>query len=161
MTSPGTKTTRPQARPLAGDEGAKKSAALILEVLAGLRTPSEASAALGVSGMRYYVLERRALEGMVQALQPRPKGKRRRPEDALAELGREKVRLGREVGRLQALVRAAQRMLGLPAPPSREKQKGETRRRRRPQVRAKKTLALLRAPEAGPAATAGAPEAGR
>src|SRR5438094_1766000 len=77
-----TKTTRPQPRPLTGDESAKRSAVMVLEVLAGLRTPSEASTALGVTTMRYYVLERRALEGMVQALQPRPKGKRRRPEDA-------------------------------------------------------------------------------
>src|SRR5213594_2735583 len=125
-----TKTTRPQPRPLTGDEGAKRSAAMILEVLAGLRTPSEASTALGVTTMRYYVLERRALEGMVQALAPRPKGKRRRPEDALQEAGREKVRLEREMGRLQALVRAAQRTIGLPPPPSREKTKGDKRRRR-------------------------------
>ncbi len=57
--------SRPQARALRGDERAKRSAALVLEVLAGVRTPSEASTALGVSTMRYYVLERRALEGMV------------------------------------------------------------------------------------------------
>src|SRR6266705_2004561 len=146
-----TKRTRPQPRPLMGDGGAKRSAALSLEVLAGLRTPSEASTALGVTTMRYYVLERRALEGMVQSLAPRPKGKRRRPEDALAEAGREKVRLEREKGRLQALVRAAQRTMGLPPPPSREKTKGDTRRRRRPQVRAVKAMALLRAPVPVPA----------
>ena len=154
-----TKTTRPQPRPLTGDEGAKRSAALILEVLAGLRTPTEASEALGVTAMRYYVLERRALEGMVQALVPRPKGKRRRPEDALQEAGREKVRLEREMGRLQALVRAAQRTIGLPPAPSREKAKGDKRRRRRPQVRAVKAMALLRTPEAVP--TPEAPEANR
>ena len=59
------KGTRPQPRPLTGDEGAKRSAAVILEVLAGLRTPTEASQALGITPMRYYVLERRAMEGMV------------------------------------------------------------------------------------------------
>jgi hypothetical protein len=157
--STATKPTRPQPRPLIGEEGAKRSATLILEVLAGLRTPSEASTVLGVTAMRYYVLERRALEGMVQALAPRPKGKRRRPEDALAEAGREKVRLERERGRLQALVRAAQRTMGLPPPPSREKAKGEQRRRRRPQVRAVKAMALLRAPAPTPAPEA--PEAER
>jgi hypothetical protein len=146
---------------LTGDEGAKRSAALILEVLAGLRTPTEASEALGVSAMRYYVLERRALEGMVQALVPRPKGKRRRPEDVLQEAGREKVRMEREMGRLQALVRAAQRTMGLPPAPSREKSKGDKRRRRRPQVRAVKAMALLRAPVPGVPPAAEAPEANR
>jgi hypothetical protein len=153
------KVARPGPRPFQGDEGAKKSAALILEVLAGLRTPTEASRVLGVTAMRYYVLERRALEGMVQALAPRPKGKRRRPEDALTEAERAKVRLEREVGRLQALVRAAQRTIGLPPAPSRERKPGDKRRRRRPQVRAVKTIALLRAPAAGHAPAA--PEAGR
>jgi hypothetical protein len=155
-----TRATRPQPRPLRGDEGAKRSAALVLEVLAGMRTPSEASTVLGVTVMRYYVLERRALEGMVQALQPRAKGKKRRPEDALAEAGREKVRLEREKGRLQALVRAAQRTMGLPPVPSREK-KGDTRRRRRPQVRAVKAMALLRAPVPEVSAAPEAPEVGR
>jgi hypothetical protein len=128
---------------------------VILEVLAGLRTPTDGSQALGITSMRYYVLERRALEGMVQALAPRPKGKRRRPEDALAEVKREKVRLEREVGRLQALVRAAQRTMKLPPPPSRERKKGESRRPRRPQVRAEKTIALLRAPAPDAAPTPG------
>jgi hypothetical protein len=150
-----TKGTRAVARPLDGDETAKRNAAMVLEVLAGLRSPTEASTALGVTAMRYYVLERRALEGMVQALGPRPKGKRRRPEAALAEMVRERTRLEREVGRLQALVRAAERTMRLPPVPSREKKAGEKRRARRPQVRAEKTVALLRAP------TAVAPEAGQ
>ncbi|HZN93336.1 MAG TPA: hypothetical protein VFB81_11565 [Myxococcales bacterium] len=150
--SAATRTTRPAPQPIPGDDAAKRSAAVILEVLAGLRTPADGSQALGITSMRYYVLERRALEGMVQALAPRPKGKRRRPEDALAEVNREKVRLEREVGRLQALVRAAQRTMKLPPPPSRERKKGEARRPRRPQVRAEKTIALLRAqaPDAAP-----------
>jgi hypothetical protein len=83
---------------------------------------------------------------MVAALQPRPKGKRRGSEGTINELRREKIRLEREVGRLQALVRAAQRTMKLPPPASREKKKGEGRRTRRPQVRAEKTIALLRAP---------------
>jgi hypothetical protein len=155
-----TKGTRGGARPLEGDEAAKRNAAVVLEVLAGLRSPTEGSAALGVTAMRYYVLERRALEGMVQALGPRPKGKRKRPEAALAELEREKTRLVREVGRLQALVRAAERTMRLPPPPTREKKAGEKRRVRRPQVRAEKTVALLRAPSSGPT-PASAPEVGR
>jgi hypothetical protein len=155
------KATRTQPRALLGDEAAKRSAAVILEVLAGLRTPTEASQALGITAMRYYVLERRGLEGMVGALQPRPKGKQRRPENALLEVRREKVRLEREVGRLQTLVRAAQRTMKLPPPPSRERKKGEARRPRRPQVRAEKTIALLRAPETGAGHASLAPEADR
>jgi len=51
--------------------------------------------------------------------------------------------------------------MGLPPPPSRDKGKGDKRRRRRPQVRAVKAMALMRAPtaESGPAAAA--PEANR
>ena len=135
-------------RLLSGDEGAKRNAAMILEVLAGLRTPTEAAEALRITTMRYYVLERRALEGMVASLAPRPKGKRRRPEGEA--MRRETTRLEREVGRLQALVRAAQRTMKLPPPPSRERKPGE-KRRRRPQVRAEKTITLLRAPATEPA----------
>jgi len=127
---------------------------VILEVLAGLRTPTEASQALGITTMRYYVLERRAMEGMVASLVPRPKGKRKRPEDAVQEMRRETVRLEREVARLQALVRVAQRTMKLPPPPTRDKKKGAARRPRRPQVRAEKTIALLRAPETSPVPSA-------
>src|SRR2546428_942660 len=111
------KTTRPQPRPLTGDEGAKRSAALILEVLAGLRTPSEASTALGVTTMRYYVLERRALGGMVQSPAPRPKGEKRRPEDAPAGAGRGEGGLEREKGRPQAPGGAGPGTNGPPPPP--------------------------------------------
>src|SRR2546427_12951209 len=113
-----TKRTRPQPRPLTGDEGAKRSAALILEVLAGLRTPSEASTVLGVTTMRYYVLERRALEGMGQALPPRPEGERRRPEDGRQGAGRGEGGLERENGRLPGVGRGGPRAKGGPAPPA-------------------------------------------
>jgi hypothetical protein len=119
---------------------------MILEVLAGLRSTSEAAQALEISSMRYYVLERRAMEGLVQALAPRPKGKRKQPEGTIEVLRRDKKRLEREVGRLQALVRAAQRTMKLPPLPLRERKKGEGRRARRPQVRAEKTIALLQMP---------------
>lgn len=133
-------------RPLVGDDGAKRTATMILEVLAGLRSTTEAAQALEITSMRYYVLERRAMEGMVQALAPRPKGKRKRPEGTIEGLRREKAHLEREVNRLQALVRAAQRTMRLPPVPSREKKKGEGRRSRKPPVRAEKTIALLQAP---------------
>lgn len=144
------KAKRPGPRPLVGDETAKKTATLILEVLCGMRSTTEAAQALEISSMRYYVLERRAMEGMVQALQPRPKGKRPRMENTLEGLRRDKVRLEREVGRLQALVRAAQRTMKLPPPPARGQKKGEGRRTRRPQIRAEKAIALLQAPATEP-----------
>src|SRR5256712_5021598 len=83
-----TKRTRPQPRPLTGDEGAKRSAALILEVLAGLRTPSEASTALGVTAMRDYVLERRGFWGGGEAPAARPAGERGGPGDGVGGGGR-------------------------------------------------------------------------
>ena len=55
-----------------GTSEANRLAVAILEVLAGLRTPADAAAALGISVPRYYQLETRALEGMVTALEPRP-----------------------------------------------------------------------------------------
>lgn len=141
------KARRSLSRPLLCDETVKRTATMILEVLAGVRSTTEAAQALEISSMRYYVLERRAMEGMVQALQPRPKGKKKGPEGALNDLRREKIRLEREVGRLQALVRAAQRTMKLPPLLSREKKKEGGRRTRRPSIRAEKTIALLRAPE--------------
>ena len=140
------KKMRPVPRPLTGSETAKKTAVVILEVLAGLRSPTEGSEALGMSSMRYYVMERRGLEGLVRALEPRPKGKRRAPEEAMNQLLRERTRLERELGRMQALVRASQRTMGLPPPPSREKRKGQGRRR--PSVRAMKVVGLLQEPVA-------------
>src|SRR2546426_3099587 len=87
MSGPNTKGTRPQPRPLTGDEGAKRSAALILEVLAGLRTPSEASTALGGTTMRYYVLERRGFGGGGEGRPAPPEGERGRPRGARSEAG--------------------------------------------------------------------------
>src|SRR5262245_62156123 len=138
--------SRRLTRPLIGDETAKRTMTVILEVLAGMRTTTEAAQALEISSMRYYVLERREMEGLVQALAPRPKGKKKQPEGTLESLRRDKKRLEREVGRLQALVRAAQRTTKLRPLPSRGKKRGEGRRARRPQVRAEKTIALLQTP---------------
>src|SRR5262245_363708 len=94
---------------------AKRQAAAVLEVLAGIRTPAQAATALEVSQARYYLLERRALEGLLQACEPRPKGRQRRSND-LPRLQAENERLQREVARQQALVRVSQRSIGLAAP---------------------------------------------
>jgi hypothetical protein len=139
---------------------ARRTAAVILEVLAGLRTPAGAATALGIPLPRYYVWEERAVQGLVTACEPRPRGRVVSPDRQLAGLERELAVARRDLARHQALARTAQRALGLPAPaeahPSaavRGKAKGKGRdapagsrsRRRRPTVRALRAARLLRA----------------
>jgi hypothetical protein len=126
-------------RPRGGSPDARKAAATILDVLAGQHTPTSAAEALGISVPRYYALEARAVEGMVKACEPRPKGRVTAPEKELALLRREVETLRREVERRQALVRAAQRAVGLSQPPGRP-----SKRKKRPAVRALKTARVLR-----------------
>jgi hypothetical protein len=124
---------------------ARRRAAAVLEVLAGVRTPAQAAQALAVSLPRYYQLEQRAIGGLVSACEPAPRGLQPSAERRVAALEREVVRLTREAGRQQALARAAQRTLAL-APPVAPKPNGKvvekggppgkSRRRRRPTVRA-------------------------
>jgi hypothetical protein len=96
---------------------AKRLAAAILEVLAGLRTPAQAASLVNVSLPRYYQLETRAVARLVQACEPQPKGRRRGPLNELAALNKENERLRRDLGRQQSLVRLAQRSVGLSPPP--------------------------------------------
>ena len=141
-----------------GDPVANRRAAAILEVLAGEKLPSQAAGALGISVTHYYILERKALEGLLAACQPRPQG-RAGPsdEEKLARLERELERSRRECRRQAALVRATQRAVGLPAstaPPSKSTSGGGGRspsggtsaqrtRRRRPRARALRAAAVL------------------
>ena len=142
------KRTKPMgAKALTGSPEAKRQAAVILEVLSGLRRTEDASEAMKVPLPRYYVLETRALQGLISALEPRPKGRQRRPEDEIALLEKDKLRLQRELSRTQALVRASQRALGIPqAPKEDDKSKlGPTgRKKRRATVRAVRTVRVLR-----------------
>lgn len=129
---------------------AKRLAAAILDVLAGARSPSEAAELLGLSLCRYYQLETRALTGLLLACEPRRRGGRPRSGGELAALRHECDRLRRECGRQQALLRAAQKTVGLasPAPPSppppAAKNSGRKRRKHRPRARALKVAAMLR-----------------
>jgi hypothetical protein len=137
---------------------AKQRAAAILEVLAGVRSPPEAARALGVSLPRYYLLEEKALAGLVAACEPQPHGPRVDAARRCQALERDCQRWQRECARQQALVRAAQRTIGLaaPAPPA-TKAAGKKRRPRRPAVRALKAVQRLQAeaePAADPASTA-------
>jgi hypothetical protein len=126
---------------------AKQRAAAILEVLAGGRSPTQAAQALGVSLGRYYLLEDKALAALVAACEPQPRGQRPDGARRLARLERECQRWQRECARQQALVRAAQRSIGLAAPPPPAvKDKGK-KRRRRPVVRALAAVQRLRQEE--------------
>jgi hypothetical protein len=133
-----------------------------LEVLAGVRTPTDAAAALGLSVPRYYLWEQRALEGLVRACEPRPKGQVMSQRHQIAVLEKEVGRLRQDCARQQALVRASQRTIGLagsgpaatkPAvkPSGKAAAKGgegvagkaKPKRKRRPVARALKAAAAL------------------
>jgi hypothetical protein len=94
---------------------AQRVAAAILEVLAGVRTPTEAAAAVGLSVPRYYLWEQRALEGLVRACESRPKGQVMSQRHQIAVLEKDVARLRQDCARQQALVRASQRTIGLAA----------------------------------------------
>jgi hypothetical protein len=132
---------RESSTTLTGSRKAKQCTAVILEVFAGIRGAQEASEALGLSPNRYYQLEARGLQGMIEALEPRSRGRRRSAEDEIVRLTGEKERLEREVGRLSSLVRASRRSLGVSSPKA--KTKGRSRRRGH---RGKKVVAMLARP---------------
>jgi len=110
-----TRTRKPEAIP--GSEEAKRLAAVILEVMSGVRGAQEGAEVLGISPMRYYALEDRALQGMIAALEPRLKGRRAKsPEDTLKLVEKERERLKREVGRQQTLLRMVRKSMHLQDP---------------------------------------------
>ena len=132
-----------------GTSQAKRVAAAILEVLGGVRLPSDAASALAVSLPRYYQLETRALNGLLQACEPRKIGRVRSVASELATAQREIATLKRDCSRQQALVRLAQRTVGLAAPqPPRPGPKGQ-RKRRTPTVRALRAVAVLKSEVSG------------
>jgi hypothetical protein len=112
--------------------------------------PSEAAEVLGVSVTHYYILERKALEGLLGACERKPQGPPGPTvEQQVARLEKQLERARRECQRQAALVRSTQRALGLPAgsgPSGKAKSKGpgnsnsksagRKRRRRKPTVRA-------------------------
>lgn len=117
----------------------KRLATAILEVLAGVRTPADAAKTLEISLPRYYLLETRALAGLLAACEPRTKGPGRTIERETAKLQRELAASQRECVRQQSLLRATQRAIGL-APPQPPKSVGKNgakkSRRRSPTARA-------------------------
>lgn len=120
----------------------------MLEVLSGLRSPPDAAKSVGISLPRYYLLETRALQGLVSALEPLPKGRRRNAADEVALLNKQLSRMKLENVRLQSLLRAAQRAIGLPAPAAKDVKlktaNGKLRKPRKPVVRALRAVEALR-----------------
>src|SRR5262245_66637981 len=96
-----------------GNMEARRVAACVLEVLSGLRSPTEGAAELGVSVARYYQLEQRALAGLLRGCEPPRRGRAAASRDDVNRLERENERLKRECQRQQALVRLARQAAGL------------------------------------------------
>jgi hypothetical protein len=128
------------AKAVRGSEAARRQAALLLEVWSGVRTTQAAAEAMGVAVTRFYQLEARALQLIVSAMEPRPRGRQRTPESELGGLKAEKQRLQREVARYQSLYRTAQRALGVAVakPPGKTDNAAPgSKRRRGPRKRAR------------------------
>ena len=70
---------------------ARRRAELIVQVQGGLLTATEAARRLGVSRKTYYQWERRALGGMIEALQDKEGGRPPRPQDPQKEGLRKRV----------------------------------------------------------------------
>ena len=139
------------------DRDSRRVAAAILEVLGGARTPTEAAAALAVSVPRYYQLESAALKGLLAACMPKSRGRAPLPDKELTTLRRDNQRLQREASRHQALARAAQRTVGLAAPPSIPPTKPGKRKRRKRTARALSVAARLQTQNDASAPAAEAP----
>lgn len=160
-----TKTDRPkaektekQARPngpaVTGGSGeARKTAALVLEVLGGVLTPTKAAEVLGVSSTRYYQIELRALKGLLRGCEPAHKGPSVSPEKQIQKLEGRVDRLQNECSRYRALARAAQAAVGLSLSEA-EGSSGNGKRKRRPKARALRVASVLRS-SPSPASVAG------
>lgn len=130
------------ASPEPGLEGRRRAAA-VLEVLGGAKSPIEAAEALGITLQTYYLLEARALEGLVASCEPRPRGRSGSPGNTLLALRRENDRLRQDLSRTQALARAVQRAAGLPQEQPDKGTKPVRRSRRRPRARALRAARML------------------
>jgi hypothetical protein len=126
-----TSATGPKA--LHGSPPAKRLLALLLEALGGTRSTQEAADAMGVALVRYYQLETRALQAMLEALEPRQRGRKAQSEaECKAAHAKEIERLTAELRRYKSLCRSLQRMTGVPEKAATPKgSKGRTRRVRK------------------------------
>ena len=110
----------PLPAPVVASTDAKRVAGTILEVLAGVRSITDAALGLGVTSARYYALEARAVAGLIAACEPRSPGPQT-GHGLQAEVDRlraERDRLRDEAARYQALARIAQTAFGPPCAPA-------------------------------------------
>lgn len=126
---------------LTGSAGARRTCALLLEAFAGLRSTVEVAEALGVTQPRYYQLEARGLQGMIDALEPRKRGRQKSTQDALVASEQERQRMQRELMRYQALYRTSQRCLGVKKA---EPKSTKRTRRVRKKARGHRVISVLR-----------------
>lgn len=164
--------TRPTgAKSVRGSDAARRLAALLLEAWSGVRSTQSAADAMGIVLTRFYQLEARALQSLVEAMEPRPRGRQRTHASELAKLKADKQRLVREVERYQSLYRTSQRALGIavakppdkvqtPASGGTGKRKRGPRQRARGQAVAAELLGNA-VPEGQREASNGATEQGR
>ncbi len=139
--------TGPKA--LQGTDGAKRLLALLLEALGGIRSTQEAADGMGVALVRYYQLETRALQAMLDALEPRQKGRKPKTEAQYqAEFAEEKQMLLKDLNRYKSLCRSLQRTVGVtpPEPPTPGGPKKKTRRIRKVN-RGEKVVAAMLGPQ--------------
>lgn len=122
---------RNETASLRGSKRARQITVAILEALSGELSTTEAAARLGISMSRYYQIEARALQGLLQAVEPRPKGPQKTPERALKALQAEHRQLQKELRRHQALLRAAHRSVGLAVGPQKTSSKRRAKAKRR------------------------------
>lgn len=129
------KETKAKAKEPHGSRQARCTAGVVLQVLAGQVSPAEAAGVLEISTPGYYMLESRALNGLIDGCEPRPKGRARTAQSELEALKEECASVRRECARYQALARVAQRSVGI-AVPKKKAAKAAGRRKRKPTVRA-------------------------
>jgi hypothetical protein len=121
---------------------------VVLDVLAGNRSPNDAASALGLSVARYYVIEHQAIDGLIAGCGPRQRGRQPDHGKEIARMTAENVRLTQALLRQQALVRTSQRSLGvaLPAKPATttSASPGRGKGKRQPKVRALRAAKRLK-----------------
>lgn len=166
----GLPTPKPPPEAMASSQ-ARRIAAVLLEVLAGLRATGSAAKELGITPMRFYQIEERAIGGLIAACEPRPSGLPPERRDAL-ELAnlREQVRKqAQELNQTRSVLRTTRRQLGVATAPEPIAVKPGTRKDgkptkakvRRPTVRALTMVRrLLKADATAAAASDGAASTG-